>query len=684
MKATTMAGVLLLLLAALPSASADTHKATPISKVLELMDEMAVKGRKELEAEETRFTAFWQWCGDQTRILNDEITKATDKMMALTATIERCAADIKSLTARINELEEDVGRWKKDMGSASDVNAKESADYQALAADYTESLTALDGAIITLKKQAYNRPQAEAALLQVQRLRLLPMSSKRALVAFLQQPSVEEMPDERLLRSSPEAYGYEFQSTGVIDMLEKLKDQFGTKKYELDAEEQKRQHAFEQIMQQLTDNIENAEHEISKKTALRAETEQAKAEAEADLAETTAKRAEDQKYLDEMTSLCEVKKSDFESRKELREQEIATIKQAIEIISSQSVAGAGEKYLPAFAQHGSSSTLVQLRGEQQNPLQGRIANFLASRGKMLNSRLLSMVSERVAADPFTKVKKMIKDLIWKLTEEATAETEHKGWCDTELTTNQQTREYKTATVNELTATEEDLTANIAKLTQEIETLTEEIATLAEEMAKATADRAESKATNEETIADAKEAQTAVQNAIAILKDYFAKSAQATALAQHGSAGPAEDAPETFDKPYKGMLPEGGNVVDFLEVILTDFARLESETTTAEATELAEYKKYMFESEKDKAVKENSKGHKEAKKAELETALQQTIEDLKATQEQLDAAITYYEKLKPTCVDSGVTYEDRVKRREAEMQSLKEALGILQGTSIDLP
>merc|ERR1740138_1006847 len=346
------------------------------------------------------------------------------------------------LTARINELEEDVGRWKKDMSSASDVNAKESSDYQALAADYSESLSALDGAIITLKKQASNRPQAEAALLQVERSRLIPESSKRALSAFLQQPSVEEMPDERLLRSSPEAYGYEFQSSGVIDMLEKLKDQFSTKKYELDMEEKNRQHAFEQIMQQLTDNIENAEHEISKKTALRASTQADKADAEGDLAETTAKRAEDQKYLDEMTALCNVKKADFESRDELRGQELAAIKEAIEIISSSSVAGAGETYLPALAQKGNPS-LAQLRGEQQNPLQGRIADFLAARGKKLNSNLLSMVSERVAADPFTKVKKMIKDLIWKLMEEATAETEHKGWCDTELGTNKQTRETKT-------------------------------------------------------------------------------------------------------------------------------------------------------------------------------------------------------------------------------------------------
>merc|ERR1719198_542871 len=128
-----------------------------------------------------------------------------------------------------------------------------------------------------------------------------------------------------------------------------------------------------------------------------------------------------------------------------------------------------------------------------------------------------------------------------------------------------------------------------------------------------------------------------------------------------------------------MLPEGGSVVDFLEVILTDFTRLESETATSEAMELDQYKTYMFESKKDKALKENEKGHKSAKKSDKETALTATEADLKTTQDELDKALVYFEKLKPTCVDSGITYEERVKRREAEMQSLQEALKILAGT-----
>merc|ERR1719409_353436 len=174
---------------------------------------------------------------------------------------------------------------------------------------------------------------------------------------------------------------------------------------------------------------------------------------------------------------------------------------------------------------------------------------------------------------------MIKDLIVKLMEEATSEAEHKGWCDTELTTNKQTRDKKTSEVNDLISLIEELTATIAELTQDIADLTKAVKELDAEMAKETDERSKAKAANTQTIADAQGAQTAVEAATAVLKDFYAKAGEATAFAQ----GPAEDAPETFDKAYTGNQGEGGGIVDFLEVILTDFQRLESETAAAEAT-----------------------------------------------------------------------------------------------------
>ena len=51
------------------------------------------------------------------------------------------------------------------------------------------------------------------------------------------------------------------------------------------------------------------------------------------------------------------------------------------------------------------------------------------------------------------------------------------------------------------------------------------------MSQATAIRAEEKATNEQTIKDAVEAQTAVAQALTVLKEFYAKAATATSLVQ---------------------------------------------------------------------------------------------------------------------------------------------------------
>ena len=161
-------------------------------------------------------------------------------------------------------------------------------------------------------------------------------------------------------------------------------------------DEMKAVNAYQMIMQVLTDSIKNADHEIKKKTALRAVTEQAKAGAEAYLVETNKERDEDQAYLDVTTALRQQKTSDFETRRKLRAEELETLKKAIEIISSKEVTGAGDKYLPTLVQVG-SKPLAQAQRKEQNPLQLKVVVCLTERARATGSRVLSEVSEQVAA-----------------------------------------------------------------------------------------------------------------------------------------------------------------------------------------------------------------------------------------------------------------------------------------------
>merc|ERR1719235_2324972 len=194
------------------------------------------------------------------------------------------------------------------------------------------------------------------------------------------------------------------------------------------------------------------------------------------------------------------------------------------------------------------------------------------------------------------------------------------------------------------------------------------------MAKATKLRQEEKAENTVTIEDAGEAQVAVAQAIAVLKEFYAKAGDATALLQ-------QPAPEIFDSPYKGMQSENGGVLGMLEVIESDFARLKSDIKASEATAQKEYDDFMSDSKIDKTQKTGDIKHKTSKKEDHSETLTIRKSDLEGAQKELDAALAYYDKLKPSCVDSGVSYEDRVMRRKEEIQSLQEALKILSGESI---
>merc|ERR1719310_1766291 len=113
--------------------------------------------------------------------------------------------------------------------------------------------------------------------------------------------------------------------------------------------------------------------------------------------------------------------------------------------------------------------------------------------------------------------KMIDGMITKLLAEANEEADHKGWCDTEMATNKNTRDKKTEELNTLYAQIDQLTADITEIDKA--------------MAEATEVREKEKEKNMATIEDAKEAQTAVTQALSVLKDFYAKAATATALVQ---------------------------------------------------------------------------------------------------------------------------------------------------------
>jgi len=614
---------------------------TPVQKVIQMMQEMSAKGKQEKHEETVRFAAFSQFCKDTMDQKQTAIANAADAIEQLQADIQKAQADQERLGSEISVLDGNIGAWEADKQKAEEDRAEAKAEFDLLHKDYTESIDALGRAVSTLQREDKDSAQA---LLQVSSLHRMPSPAKRTIMAFLQSKEEREDP---LSVSAPQADAYVFQSGGIVEMLEKLEDKF---KAELDGyqkEDMQAKHASTMLIQQLVDNIAAATEERDRKTIEKTKRAEAEGTATGDLATTKTDKAADEAYLKDLRVECDQKSRDYESRQTLRAEELEAIAKATEIISSGAVSGNSEKHLPQFVQ-----TSFGLRSARsRSPLVAKVATFLLERAAKTKSHLLALVATKVQADPFANVKKMIKAMIVKLMEEATEESEHKGWCDTELGMNKQTRDTKSDAVSTLTASAEELSAQIAKLGNEVAELSDGIASIDTAVAEATSLRQEEKAKNEETIVDSQEAQVAVAKALTVLKDFYAKADDATAFMQ----GAADDAPATFDGAYKGMGSSSGGVIGMLEVIESDFARLEADTTTAESEAANEFQKFSDDSSQDKAVKQMDLDNKGKDKTTAEGDLVTTKKDLSATQEELDAALTYFEKLKPACVDAGLSY-----------------------------
>jgi len=484
---------------------------------------------------------------------------------------------------------------------------------------------------------------------------------------------------------APEANAYEFQSGGVVGMLEDLEAKFKAQLLEVEKEEMTAKSNYQLLKQQLTDDIKEDEEAVSTKTKEKATRKEDAAQAKSELEATTKTKADDEKILSDTNAECVARAHEYEKNQVTRAEEVKAIEKAIDILSTDAVSGNAKTYLPTLIQirmasHAASLVQAGNGAAPEAALRRKLFEFLQSRARSLGSRYLALAADRAVEDPFAKVKKMIKDLIVKLMEETNSEADQHAYCTTELAKNKETRTNKQSEVEELMATIEKLTAESARLQSEIAELTAGIAELKEKQEEATKIRNEEKATNAKTVADAKAAAIGVQKATKVLKDFYDKAADASFLqGAQGSAANEELQDEmraAADAPYKGMLASSGGIFGMLEVVLSDFTRLEAETQNAEESAASSYDKFMDESNESVAVKEAEVEHKTGGKQLADEKNASTKKELALTQEELDAAMDVYHKLKSECKDTGLSYEDRKKAREEEIQSLKEALSIL--------
>merc|ERR1719272_2065994 len=298
--------------------------------------------------------------------------------------------------------------------------------------------------------------------------------------------------------------------------------------------------------------------------------------------------------------------------------------------------------------------------------------FLATEGKRLGSILLISTALKLGPDPFKKVKTLIQGLIERLLQEMADEAGHKGFCDTELGKAKSQRDFKHQDSVDLSAKLDELEVKKAELEELIVTLTGDLKDLNEALEKATKLRGEEKEENSESIKSAAEGAEAVKEAIGILKDFYAGAAKAfvqvgaSPIDEKGGVGAGGQAQGS----YKGNQDQGGSIIGMLEVIMSDFERAVKKTSDAEAESHRLFVLFDRQSKGSISAKETGKAQAEADLKETDIGIHEAMTSLGETQKLLDDALKAIEELKPACIDTGMSYAERVAAREKEIEALK--------------
>merc|ERR1719199_2113058 len=175
--------------------------------------------------------------------------------------------------------------------------------------------------------------------------------------------------------------------------------------------------------------------------------------------------------------------------------------------------------------------------------------------------------------------------------------------------------------------------------------------------------------------DFKDSAEAVAKAIEVLKNFY----EGSFLQVSSKTNLKSKQPE-----FGGAKSDiAHTIISVLEMSEEDFTTLLAETEATEDEAAKAYAKLTDENKISKATKETEAKGKASEVKSLTVQLGHSKEDHASTSKELDAVNSYIDKLRPQCEEKAMSYAEKKAKREAEIEGLKEALGILTGSFMQI-
>lgn len=692
---------------------------TPMEKVLQLLKDLKKDIEDEGKAEAATYEKFSCFCKDATEKKSKSITDGQDKIDTTNADIGKKTATKKDKITDLGKEQDKLEDTTKKLADTTAVYVKDKATYENVNADLTKAVNSAKRA-----HKALSESNKAASFLDLGSKSDVRNCLDLAMALGMVQESEHEAATS-FLQVDPNDPAFKFHSDKILGIIKDLQNNFQKELDKVRSEWQKTDKAFKAEKKDLEGKIDTAKKNIK---TLNGEIDKLKsdiAKLKSDLVEAESNLADDSAYLKDLTMRCQANAQAWDQRTKTRKGEVDALTKAHDILEKKAKdadaavnkrallihvnkpaepvkAAAPAVKAPVKTQKPAAvvkaapkkvaaekvvakKVVSFLQAASSSRAQERAVAILREEGARLSSNVLSSLAEQIVADPFTKIKKLIQGLIDRLLTESKNEANKKGFCDTELGKSYHARDSRFADVNRLDTEVEELEAHQKKLELEIKQLTDDLKDLNDNLKKATKLRGEEKAENAKTIKKATDGAKAVGDALVVLKDFYKSAAKEKNFLQlSSSASPVDEDLKgvEFDSAYKGDQSSSKGIVGLLEVIKTDFERTVRKTEAAEAKSLEDFVNFERSSKSDIGSKDTKKALDKQDLASTKSAIDESMKDLKTATKLLDTALLNIEDLKPVCIDTGMSYAERVAKREEEMKALGKALCALDPDKVE--
>jgi len=663
--------------------------ASPVDKVVELINELKAKIEADGKAEQKVYDKFACWCEKTTARKAGNIEEAKTSIEELTQLILELKGKKSTLTAEVKQLEKDIAANEAAQKEATSIRGKENSDYTTMRTQSEQTIGALEHAVKTLTGAG----EGASALQQAQILSVAAgvRSALRKVPKDLMTP--EDMDNVKNFVKDPTGFfskktatfsgaqisqnpfgDYAPASTVIQGTLKNMYDTFTSQLESANADEAGKQKSYEELMATKSQELATLQSTLENKQTTLGETSKTLADSQEEKAATQAQLDDDEAFFEDTKEACKSKADAWAERSRLRTEELAGINKAVEILTSDE----------AQATFGrATSMLLQTAQDSEDVPRGKAYRTLKNVARKYHSLRLAALAATVktsAKGHFNAVIKSIDKMIGELRGEEQDDIDHRDWCqehENKFTNQKEDLEYK---VGQTEALIERLEAKSGELETAIAKSESEILQTQEAMAEALANRNEENEDFKAALKDDTDAVALLASALDALTAY-SKNNKLGLIAKHRQPEYAVDPDAAPSADFSGggsRSSETGGITGIISMIKEDLENEIKEAKEAEAKALAEFNEQRSAALATVAALKEKKTNQEMQKADTDEKKEDAAGVKTDTETMVVEKQMELDSIKDNCEWIKGAFDDRRTKRKAEIEGLITAKAVLGG------